>query len=145
MSIVDENTDLKSMTDEELIQILIDCDFSTSEISRRMGRFLDYAARIYKKRGIDYNEMRKNHYISIIDQYNLNPDRCLHCGKPLTWDQHTWGGKYCCRSCSASETNLGKISPLRKPEELKKENQKKNLKNIMQKFITKPCMRNIVS
>ena len=55
--IVDENTDLKSMTDEELIQILIDCDFSTSEISRRMGRFLDYAARIYKKRGIRYNEM----------------------------------------------------------------------------------------
>ena len=31
--IVDENTDLKSMTDDGLIQILIDCDFSTSEIS----------------------------------------------------------------------------------------------------------------
>ena len=64
--IVDESTDLKSMTDDELIQILIDCDFSTSEISRRMGKFLVYATRIYRERGIQYNEMRKNHYKSII-------------------------------------------------------------------------------
>lgn len=135
--IVDENTDLKSMTDEELIQILIDCDFSTSEISRRMGKFLDYATRIYRERGIHYNEMRKNHYKSIIDQYNLNPDRCLHCGKPLTWEQHTWGSKYCCRSCSASETNLGKISPLRKPEELKKKTKKKKSEEYKAKLHNK--------
>ena len=122
--IVDESTDLKSMTDDELIQILIDCDFSTSEISRRMGKFLVYATRIYRERGIQDNEMRKNLYKSIIDQYNLNPDRCLHCGKPLTWEQHRWGNKYCCLSCRASETNLGRISPRRKSEEHKKNKQK---------------------
>lgn len=99
--------DLESMTDEELINLLIDCNYSTSEVSRKIGKFLGYAARIYKKRGIDYNKLRKENKRLRLNQYNLNPNKCQHCGKELDWEHRN--NKYCSSSCAASENNKGVI------------------------------------
>jgi hypothetical protein len=104
---LENQIDLESMTDEELINLLIDCNYSTSEVSRRIGKFLGYAARIYKKRGIDYNKLREENKRLRLNQYNLNPNKCQHCGKELDWEHRN--NKYCSSSCAASENNKGVI------------------------------------
>lgn len=104
---LENQIDLESMTDEELINLLIDCNYSTSEVSRKIGKFLGYAARIYKKRGINYNKLREENKRLILNQYNLNPNKCQHCGKELDWEHRN--NKYCSSSCAASENNKGVI------------------------------------
>ncbi len=94
---------LNELTDEELIALFKKCNYSTSEISHRLGKFEDYARRIYKHRGIDCNKIKEDFKKSKIIDYSNNPNRCLHCGNPLDWEHRN--NKYCCQSCAASENN----------------------------------------
>ena len=65
-----ENLSLNELTDDELIALFKECNYSTREVSRRVNKFKDYARRIYKNRGIDYNKIKKDHELLKIDEYN---------------------------------------------------------------------------
>ena len=42
-----------------------------------------------------------------IEEYNLNPTKCKHCGKSLDYEHRN--NKFCCQSCSASYNNIGVV------------------------------------
>ena len=79
-----------------------------------------------------------------IEEYNLSPTKCKHCGKVLDYEHRN--NKFCCCSCAASFNNIGvvrKVSLIQKNRvcgfcgiELKKRSQKHFCSNsCQQKFI----------
>ena len=42
--------------------------------------------RIFKKRGVDYNEIKEKYLQSLEEEYYKNPKKCLYCGKPIPYD-----------------------------------------------------------
>ena len=59
--------------------------------------------RLFKKREIDYNTIRREHANEILKEYELNPNVCLNCGKPLPYKERN--KTFCNKSCSASYNN----------------------------------------
>lgn len=114
-----ESLNLNELTDEELITLFKECNYSAQEVSRRFGKFKDYARRIYKNRGIDCNKIKKDFELSKIDKYNKNPNRCQRCKEPLDWKHRN--NKYCSSSCAASENNKKRSEKSLKPTKIKKE------------------------
>lgn len=58
-------------------------------------------------RGKFCNVICQNKYAALLKKqnYEVNPDLCMNCGKPLSWKQHLEKGKFCSHNCSATYTN----------------------------------------
>ena len=59
--------------------------------------------RLFKKRQIDYNAIRKEHEDQVLKAYELDPNKCLYCGQIFSYkDQKK---TFCNKSCAASYNN----------------------------------------
>ena len=52
-------------------------------------------------------ERKHQERLQKIENYNLNPNRCLQCNNPLLYDKRK--NKFCHHSCSASYTNKSRV------------------------------------
>lgn len=134
---------IQELSNEELIQLFIENDYSLSKIEKTYELSKSSMERLFKKRGIDYNTMRREHANQILKEYELNPNKCLNCGKPLPYKERN--KTFCNLSCSASYNNrqrtkevyekvskslkekYGTTSKPEKPKKPKKEGIKKEL------------------
>ena len=95
--------DIQELSNEELIQLFIENDYSLSKLERSYDLGKSSMERLFKKREIDYNTIRREHANQILKEYELNPNVCLNCGKPLPYKERN--KTFCNRSCSASYNN----------------------------------------
>lgn len=100
--------EFKNLSDEELIDLFKKNNYCFENIARDSGTFSrETARREFIKRGIDYYKLLQDWKNNLKEEYNKNPKLCKHCGKPIPWEKQE--NKYCCKSCSASEENKGKV------------------------------------
>lgn len=60
-----------------------------------------------RKKGQDkIKEIQHDQYLERVRLYNLNPKMCFTCKNPLPYEKKM--NKFCCHSCSASSTNVGR-------------------------------------
>ncbi len=97
--------EFKNLTDEQLINLYIENNYSLTKMDKKFNFSNDFSRRVFLSRGINYNEIRLKFEETIKLDYTNNPNLCQHCGKPLSWGKRN--NKFCCRSCSTSENNLG--------------------------------------
>jgi len=102
-SLVHSKEDLKKLSDNQLVELYKENNYSLEAIDRLFGFTKDSSRKYYKKRGIDYIGVSNKYKESIKEEYYKNPNKCQHCGKVLDWEHRDY--KYCCQSCSASESN----------------------------------------
>lgn len=94
---------IKELSNEKLIQLFIEHDYSLSKIEKTYDLGKSSMERLFKKRGIDYNTLRKEHNNNVLEKYELNPNRCLNCGKTLSYKDRN--KTFCNSSCSTSYNN----------------------------------------
>ena len=109
---------LKKLSNEELISLFKENDCSLTKIERTYNLSKDSVRRLFIKRKIDYNNIIISYKNSIINNYNLSPSLCKHCGKKLDWNHRK--NKYCSESCAASENNRSRIRKPKIKEKIKK-------------------------
>ena len=105
-SLIHSREELHKLSNEQLISLLIEHNYSLNAIDVYYGFSKETTRRLFKKRKIKYKELIENHKKSIKNDYNKNPNKCIHCGKELDWEHRN--NKFCSSSCSASVSNLGK-------------------------------------
>lgn len=59
--------------------------------------------RLFKKRQIDYNAIRKEHEDQVLKAYELDPNKCLYCGQIFSYKDRK--KTFCNKSCAASYNN----------------------------------------
>lgn len=116
---------IKSLTNDELVQLFIDHSCSLAGIDKSMGLSKNTSLRLFRKRGIDYTKIKVQKEQEEREKYEENPKICRHCGKPIPWEKRLENSCYCSRSCAASENNLGRVrnpfgSGLKRTEKTKK-------------------------
>lgn len=98
--------DIKSLTNEELIQLFEECNYSLQAIETKYSLGKNSVGRLFNKRGIDYKLIKQEKYNKIKEDYENNPKVCKFCGKPIPFqDRNT--KDFCNHSCSASFNNKG--------------------------------------
>jgi hypothetical protein len=102
-SLITSKEDLKKLSNEQLVELYKENNYSLDAIDRYYNFPRDTSRRYYSKRKINYKEISNEHQKFVKDEYNKNPNKCQHCGKELDWEHRN--NKYCCRSCSVSEAN----------------------------------------
>lgn len=96
--------DLNSMTNEELIEILKECDYLIIEVSKKAGKYKDFARRVYYKRSIDYRKLKEDHKKELEMEYYNNPKYCKNCGKVIPYE-YRFLKDFCNSSCAAKYNN----------------------------------------
>lgn len=94
---------IQELSNEELIQLFIENNYSLSKIEKTYELGKSSMERLFKKRGIDYNTIRREHANQIVKEYELNPNKCLNCGKPFSYKERN--KTFCNKSCAASYNN----------------------------------------
>lgn len=94
---------VKELTNEELIQLFKENDCSMQGIEKKYSLGNNTMQRLFVKRGIDYNQIKKEYQQSLIDAYYKNPKLCKQCGKPISYEDRR--KDFCDRSCSAKYNN----------------------------------------
>lgn len=94
---------IKELTNEELVQLFKENDCSMQGIEKKYSLGNNSVQRLFAKRGIDYNLIKKEYQQDIIDAYYKNPKLCKQCGKPIPYEDRR--KDFCDRSCSAKYNN----------------------------------------
>ena len=94
---------IQELSNEKLIQLFIENDYSLSKIEKSYDLGKSSMERLFKRRGIDYNTIRREHANQILQNYESNPNKCLNCGKFLSYKDRN--KTFCNSSCAASYNN----------------------------------------
>lgn len=97
--------DIKNLTNDELIQLFEEKECNLKRIESEFGLGKNAAGRLYTKRGIDYDRVKKEWLQQLKIDYENNPKVCKHCGKPIPYEDKN-KKEFCNRSCAASYNNL---------------------------------------
>ena len=89
---------------------------------------------------IQYENLLSNHQTK--SEYEKNPKLCKHCGKPIPWEKRE--NEYCCRSCSISEINKGKVRNPKGIGLLHKKLKQKSVQSVDKKTVLMSFVRNTV-
>lgn len=100
---INSKEDLYKLSDYELIELFEKHNFSLEAIDISYGLPKDSSRKYYKKRNIDYKELKRVHDDSIRLEYYKNPKTCKFCGKVIPYEKRE--NEFCDRSCSASYVN----------------------------------------
>ncbi len=100
--------DIRNLTNEELIKVFEECDYSLSKIDVKYGLYKTESLRLFRRRKINYKEIKSNNINLQKEKYEKNPKLCKHCGKPIPWEKRLTN-EYCSSSCAASENNKGVV------------------------------------
>ena len=97
--------DIKNLTNDELIQLFKEkeCNLKRIESEFELGK--NAAGRLYTKRGIDYNSIKKEWLQQLRIDYENNPKVCKQCGKPISYEDRN-RKEFCNSSCAAIYNNL---------------------------------------
>lgn len=87
--------DIKNFTNEELIQLFKEKECNLKRIESEFGLGKNTAGRLYTKRGIDYNSIKKEWLQQLRIDYENNPKVCKQCGKPLSNSSRKYCNNYC--------------------------------------------------
>lgn len=98
---------VKEFSNEKLIEIYKECNYSLQKIEKTYGLGKNAASRLFKSRKIDYNKIKEENYKSPEDLYYETPKYCKHCGKMIPYEKRY--NEFCNQSCSASFNNQGII------------------------------------
>ena len=96
---------VKEFSNEKLIEIYKECNYSLQKIEKTYGLGKNAASRLFKSRKIDYNKIKEENYKSPEDLYYENPKYCKHCGELIPYEKRE--NDFCNHSCSASFNNQG--------------------------------------
>lgn len=94
---------VKELTNEELIQLFKENDCSMQGMEKKYSLGNNTMQRLFVKRGIDYNQIKKEYQQNLVDTYYKNPKLCKQCGKPISYEDRR--KDFCDRSCSAKYNN----------------------------------------
>ena len=97
--------DIKSLTNEELIQLFKENECNLKRIESEFGLGKNAAGRLYIKRGIDYNNIKQEWLQQLRIDYENNPKLCKQCGKPIPYEDRN-RKEFCSQSCSTTYNNL---------------------------------------
>lgn len=97
--------DIKNLTNEELIQLFKEKECSLKRIETEFNLGKNAASRLYTKRGIDYNSIKKEWLKRLRIDYENNPKLCKQCNKPIPYEDRN-RKEFCNHSCSTIYNNL---------------------------------------
>ncbi len=95
---------IKGLTNNELIQIYKDCNYSLRYVDKKYNLTNNTFRRLLQKRNIDYNKI-KNEYL--LQQKQLEESKilyCENCGKVI--DGSYGSGRFCNKQCATAYGNL---------------------------------------
>lgn len=134
---------LRDLNDTELISLFINLKCSAEGVDKFFGICKNSTAREFNRRGISRSDITSKQKAKEIEEYSKCPKLCEHCGKPLPWEKRS--GRFCSKSCAASENNMGKVKnpkgighPEKKPKE-KNANKKQKVQKLPKAKICSIC------
>lgn len=95
--------ELYNLSDDTLIDLYISNDFSFRNIGKQINLSKESIRRLFIKRRIDYNRIRKETRDKELNDYYKNPKYCKNCGKLIPFNKRI--NDFCNRSCSSSYNN----------------------------------------
>lgn len=103
--------EFKNLSKEELIDLYEKNGRSMKKVGLVLNKGEDYVRKYYNNRGL--TNIRKLLIEKDKENYYKSPKKCLLCGKVIDWENRN--NRFCCKSCSASYTNLHKV--IKNPEQ----------------------------
>ena len=104
--------DIKSLTNNQLIQLFKEKGCNLTQIEKDFNLGKNAAGRLYNKRGINYKLVKEEWLKQQRTDYESNPKLCKQCGKPIPYEKKD--NVFCSQSCSAIYTNTERESKTRK-------------------------------
>lgn len=103
--------DIKSLTNDQLIQLFKEKGCNLTQIEKDFNLGKNAAGRLYNKRGINCKLIKEEWLKQQRTDYESNPKLCKQCGKPIPYEKKD--NVFCSQSCSTIYTNTERGSKTR--------------------------------